>query len=88
MTSYYQQQKITASDAANDEFGTAVSVSGDYAIVGAEFLTQILEVSPEARTFTIVRGHHGPNKPSSLRQTRLHGNILGRRYPFQVTMLL
>ena len=36
MTSY-QQQKITASDAADDEFGTAVSISGDYAIVDADF---------------------------------------------------
>jgi hypothetical protein len=35
-TSWVQQQKLVASDgAAFDEFGTNVSVSGDYAIVGA-----------------------------------------------------
>jgi hypothetical protein len=35
-TSWSQQQKLTASDgAANDIFGVSVSISGDYAIVGA-----------------------------------------------------
>ena len=35
-TSWTQQAKITAADgAANDEFGFSVSLSGDYAIVGA-----------------------------------------------------
>jgi hypothetical protein len=35
-TSWVQQQKLLASDgAASDEFGVSVSVSGDYAIVGA-----------------------------------------------------
>ena len=33
---WFEQQKLTASDkAANDEFGYSVSLSGDYAIVGA-----------------------------------------------------
>ena len=33
-----QQQKVTASDrAASDFFGSSVSISGDYAIVGAVF---------------------------------------------------
>jgi hypothetical protein len=36
-TSWYQQAKLTAADAtANDFFGYSVSISGDYAIVGAE----------------------------------------------------
>ena len=35
-TSWSEQQKLTASDAAgNDNFGASVSISGDYAIVGA-----------------------------------------------------
>ncbi len=35
-TTWSQQAKLTASDAAqNDDFGTSVSISGDYAIVGA-----------------------------------------------------
>jgi hypothetical protein len=35
-TSWVQQQKLTASDgAADDRFGISVSISGDYAIVGA-----------------------------------------------------
>jgi hypothetical protein len=35
-TSWSQQAKLTASDAAeNDNFGNSVSISGDYAIVGA-----------------------------------------------------
>jgi len=35
---WYEQDKLTASDAAaGDEFGIGVSVSGDYAIVGAVF---------------------------------------------------
>lgn len=37
-TVWTQQQKIVASDrAANDYFGNAVSISGDYAIVGAQY---------------------------------------------------
>ena len=35
-TSWSQQQKLTASDgAAGDDFGRSVSISGDYAIIGA-----------------------------------------------------
>jgi len=35
-TSWAQQQKLTASDGAqNDQFGFAVSISGDYAVVGS-----------------------------------------------------
>jgi len=37
-TTWIQQQKLTASDgAAYDEFGQSVSISGDYAIVGAYY---------------------------------------------------
>jgi len=37
-TSWSQQAKLLASDGdANDEFGVSVSVSGDYAIVGADY---------------------------------------------------
>jgi len=36
-TNWTQQQKLTASDGAlNDCFGVSVSISGDYAIVGAD----------------------------------------------------
>ena len=35
-TTWTQQQKLTASEAASDDlFGISVSVSGDYAVVGA-----------------------------------------------------
>jgi hypothetical protein len=38
-TTWTQQQKINASDGANgDEFGTAVSISGDSIVVGARFV--------------------------------------------------
>jgi hypothetical protein len=37
-TSWSQQQKLLASDgAASDEFGVSVSISGDFAIVGADY---------------------------------------------------
>ncbi|MBK7093855.1 MAG: FG-GAP repeat protein [Saprospiraceae bacterium] len=37
-TSWTQQAKLTASDgAADDRFGMSVSISGDYALIGAEF---------------------------------------------------
>ena len=60
-TSWSQQDKLTASDAAeNDNFGLVVSISGDYAIVGARNDDDAAEVAS---------GRHGwpPENPGNQR---------------------
>jgi hypothetical protein len=54
---WVQQAKITASDAAaGDKFGTSVSISGDYAIVGAPFHTVSTKVNQGAAYIFIRSG--------------------------------
>lgn len=88
---WQQQQKITASDgAANDFFGRSVSIDGDYAVIGSResayiFVGNAVEWSEQQKLTAIDNGN--PNSCGLGESVSISGNrvVAGCRYDRVVT---